>query len=79
MQDPDIAVEIVHIGGFDNVCHAFWQYRFPGDFANPPSPADARALGQVIDRYLEFIDRALADLIAAFPTSPNVLIVSDHR
>jgi Type I phosphodiesterase / nucleotide pyrophosphatase len=76
--DPDLAVEIVHIGGFDNVCHAFWQYRFPGDFTDPPSPEDAQALGQVIDRYLEFIDRGLADLIAAFPTSPNVLIVSDH-
>ncbi len=76
--DPDVVVEIVHIGGFDNVCHAFWQYRFPGDFDEPPSGDDVKALGPVIDRYLEFIDRGLAELVAAFPTTPNVLIVSDH-
>jgi predicted AlkP superfamily phosphohydrolase/phosphomutase len=76
--DPDLSVEIVHLGGFDNVCHAFWQYRFPGDFKSPPAAEDIERLGPVIDLYLEFIVREVGELIAAFPTAPNVLIVSDH-
>jgi predicted AlkP superfamily phosphohydrolase/phosphomutase len=69
----------VHIGGFDNACHAFWQYRFPEDFpADPPDAGDVKNYGPVIDRYLEFIDKRLAKLLAAFPVRPNVIIVSDH-
>lgn len=63
---------------FDKVCHAFWQYRFPNDFADRPKPEDVEALGPVLDRYLEYLDRQFASLIAAFPTSPNVVLLSDH-
>src|SRR5206468_8296375 len=40
--------------------------------------ADVRDLGPVIDRYLGFLDRELADLLAAFRRAPNVMIVADH-
>jgi predicted AlkP superfamily phosphohydrolase/phosphomutase len=77
--DPALSVVMLHVAGFDNVCHAFWQYRFPEDFpANPPSAKDVEHLGTVIDRYLELIDRQLRGLIEAFPSPPNVLIVADH-
>ncbi|HMA19338.1 MAG TPA: hypothetical protein VKO87_00975 [Gemmatimonadaceae bacterium] len=36
------------------------------------------AIGPVVDRYLEFVDKGIATLIASFPERPNVLIVSDH-
>ena len=78
-RDRDVSVLMLHVDGFDSVCHAFWQYRFPEDFPNnPPHQADVEHLGPVVDRYLERIDRQLAALIAAFPSPPNVLIVSDH-
>jgi hypothetical protein len=78
-EDPAVRVVMQHIAGFDNVCHALWQYRFPEDFPTArPAQADIDHLGPVIDRYLESIDRRLAELIAAFPAPPNVLIVSDH-
>jgi predicted AlkP superfamily phosphohydrolase/phosphomutase len=32
----------------------------------------------VIDRFVELVDRQIAEVIAAFPQPPNVLIVSDH-
>jgi len=61
------------------VSHAFWHYRFPEDYPDdPPSPADVSRLGPVVDRYLEHVDRRIGELIASFPTPPNVLIVSDH-
>ncbi|MGK2961920.1 MAG: alkaline phosphatase family protein [Gemmatimonadaceae bacterium] len=75
---PDIEVLIVHFGGLDNVQHIFWQYRFPGDFVKKPTPADVEVLGPVIDRYLEFLDRGIGEMMAAFPSRPNVMIVSDH-
>jgi hypothetical protein len=76
---PEIAVLMVHLPGFDNVCHAFWPYRFPEDFpSDPPAPSDVEELGPVIDRYLMFLDERLGRLIATFPTRPNVIIVSDH-
>ncbi len=79
-QHPDLGALMVYLGGYDMVCHAFWQYRFPEEFAsnNPPAKLDIDRLGPVMDRYLQFLDRQLGDLIAAFSTSPNVLIVSDH-
>ncbi len=75
---PDIEVLMVHLGGLDNVQHVFWQYRFPEDFVNKPAPGDIEALGPVIDRYLEFLDRGIGEMISAFPSRPNVMIVSDH-
>jgi len=75
---PDIEVLIVHFGGLDNVQHMFWQYRFPDDFEIRPAAADIEALGPVIDRYLEFLDRGIGAMISAFPSRPNVMIVSDH-
>jgi hypothetical protein len=76
---PDLDLLALYVGGFDNICHAFWPYRFPEDYPDePPAPDDQRVLGPVVDRYLEFLDRRLAAIAAAFPRRPNVLIVSDH-
>ena len=76
---PDLSVTMLYIAGLDNLCHAFWQYRFPEDFpASPPAESDVVHLGPVIDRYLELVDSQLAELIAAFPSPPNVLVVADH-
>jgi hypothetical protein len=76
---PDLNVVMVYIGGFDLVCHSFWQYRFPDEFKDDgPTRADADRLGPVIDRYLVLLDEHLGRLMAAFPTPPDVLVLSDH-
>ena len=76
--DPEIEVLFVHIGGVDTIEHMFWQYRFPGEFKHKPAQKDVAALGEVIDRYMEFVDRGIAKMIGSFSETPNVLIVSDH-
>lgn len=76
--DPNLEVLIIHLGGVDNVEHVFWQFRFPQDFKHPPLPADVATLGPVIDRYLEYVDRGIGEIISAYPEKPNVMILSDH-
>jgi predicted AlkP superfamily phosphohydrolase/phosphomutase len=69
----------VYIGGLDAVEHAFWQYRFPGDFdTNLPSEQDVRRLGPVIDRYVHYVDERLNRLLLHYAVPPNIVIVSDH-
>jgi hypothetical protein len=76
---PSLPFLGVYLPGLDEVCHAFWQYRFPEAYGDArPSAEDVAELGGVIDRYLEFLDRRLARLIGAFPSRPNVILVSDH-
>jgi predicted AlkP superfamily phosphohydrolase/phosphomutase len=72
-------VAMVFIGGFDLACHAFWRYRFPEAYPTAaPSAEDVARFGPVIDRYMEFLDKRIANLIAAYPSMPNVVLVSDH-
>jgi hypothetical protein len=76
---PSLRFLGIYLPGLDEVCHAFWQYRFPEAYGDAGPSADAVAeLGGVIDRYLEFLDRGLARLLAAYEVRPNVILVSDH-
>jgi predicted AlkP superfamily phosphohydrolase/phosphomutase len=78
-RSPDLRFFGVYLGGFDNICHAFWPYRFPEEYGKKrPAPEDVAEFKDIIDRYLEFIDECLGRLIAAYPEPPNVLIAADH-
>jgi len=77
--ETSLSVLAVYLGGLDGVSHNFWRYRFPEDFSEDvPTPDEVDRLGPVLDRYLEFLDREIGSLIAAFPAPPNVIVVSDH-
>jgi hypothetical protein len=69
---PDIGVLAVYIGGPDTVAHASWQYRFPEDFPGAePATRDIERLGPVLDRYMQFVDRRLGDLVARYDRPPT--------
>jgi predicted AlkP superfamily phosphohydrolase/phosphomutase len=76
---PDLDVVAVYLGGFDTICHAFWQYR-PAGTSTPAgaTSTEAEDLAPVVDRYVRFLDERLGELIRGFPRPPNVIIVSDH-
>src|SRR5262249_48358820 len=74
---PDLPVLAVYLEGFDGICHAFWQYRFPAEFPGEPI-AEARALGELVDRYVQFLDRRIGRLVSAYSVPPNVVVVADH-
>ncbi len=76
---PNLPFLAVYLPGLDNVCHAFWQYRFPEAYGAARAPAvDVAEFEGVIERYLQFLDRGLARLIGRYSSAPNVIIVSDH-
>ena len=76
---PHVGAAFVYVAGLDSVSHVFWRYRFPDDYGDErPTAAEVARFGGVIDRYLEHVDDQLGQLIAAYPTPPNVLVVSDH-
>jgi predicted AlkP superfamily phosphohydrolase/phosphomutase len=78
-REPDLDVVMLYVVDLDNISHALWAYRFPDEFPNArPAKADVDTLGPVADRYVEYLDEQIGRLIRAFPTAPNVLVVSDH-
>jgi predicted AlkP superfamily phosphohydrolase/phosphomutase len=78
-QDRGLDAVMMYSDAFDSISHAYYPYRFPEDFPlRPPAPADVATLGPVMDRYLEWFDGRLGELIRSFPTPPNVIVVSDH-
>jgi hypothetical protein len=77
-EDPALEVLIIHLGGLDNVEHVFWEYRFPEDFKRRPKQRDIEVLGPVIDRYAEWVDKGIGEIIAAYPEQPDVMVMSDH-
>lgn len=69
----------IYVGGLDSAEHAFWQYRFPEEYAaNPPAEEDVKRFAPVIDRYVKFIDERLRVLLTMYQEEPNIVIVSDH-
>ncbi len=77
-EDSTLEVLIIHLGGLDNVEHVFWEYRFPEDFKRKPQQKDIAVLGPVIDRYAEWVDKGIGEIIAAYPEQPDVMVISDH-
>lgn len=72
---PDVL--FLYLRGTDDVQHGFWKFMDPEPFGEVPSEQVA-ALGKVILRYWQWIDREVARLLAIYPAPPLVLVVSDH-
>ena len=78
-QNPKQPFLAIYIDGLDSAEHAFWQYRFPEDYgSNPPAAQDVKRFAPVIERYVQFIDAQLRDLLSLYQQPPNIIIVSDH-
>ena len=76
---PDTRVVALYLGGNDSVSHAFWQYRFPEAFGETaPASTTCESSARSSIGSWDYLDRNLARVIAEFPATPNVLVVSDH-
>ena len=77
--DPDIDVLMMHVAGLDQLCHALWKYRFPDEFpVGSTTSEEQQRFGIVMDRFVEYLDQRLGELVGSFPEPPNTLVLSDH-
>ncbi len=72
-------VTAVAFYGVDTVSHLAWHYMEPARFpAISIPPGDLRKFGGLIDRYYEFVDGMLGELVRAAGADANVVVFSDH-
>ncbi|MBN2564379.1 MAG: alkaline phosphatase family protein [Candidatus Eisenbacteria bacterium] len=67
----------VYMKGVDGVCHLYWVDMIPGS-GPPVSDAETEMFGEVIPRYYEEMDLALADFIDKADENTTVILTSDH-
>jgi predicted AlkP superfamily phosphohydrolase/phosphomutase len=73
---PDLL--FLYLRGSDNVQHAFWFHRAPGESLAPVDEVERRLFGGVIDGYYTWLDETLGRFMAAHPRDTTFAIVSDH-
>jgi len=72
---PDLL--LYYINSTDALTHVLWKYAHPAGFPEVESKARER-FAQTLDRYYEWVDEALGQILSAYPAGTNVLLLSDH-
>ncbi len=67
----------VYLRGTDDVQHAFWKFMDPEPFGNV-SEDQVRALGKVIEKYWQWIDARVGEILSHYDDNTLVLVISDH-
>lgn len=83
-QQPELTA--LYFRGTDNTQHLFWKDRLAARsgariarlFANEIDPAHTRMYAPVIDRYYDFLDEIVGEVVAMLEPDTAVLVLSDH-
>jgi len=67
----------VYLRGTDDVQHGFWKFMDPRPFGDVPSE-QVEKFGKVIERYWQWIDGHVGEILAHYETPPLVMVMSDH-
>ena len=78
LQEGDYHLVAHYLNGPDIASHYFWKYLFPEEWDEPLPAEDLRRYGPVIERYYEFVDDAIAPLLAQASPQCVVILLSDH-
>jgi predicted AlkP superfamily phosphohydrolase/phosphomutase len=70
-------VSIVYLRGVDTASHKFWSAAHPGEVGFPVSQTENRVFGRTVERYYEYADEMLGDLIEEFGDG-TIVVCSDH-
>jgi predicted AlkP superfamily phosphohydrolase/phosphomutase len=80
---PDLTA--LYFRGNDNTQHLFWKYRLAEHNAAVASllydelePDDVQRLGAVVDRYYDFADELIGEVLAMLDPGTAVMVLSDH-
>jgi arylsulfatase A-like enzyme len=67
-----------YLNGTDIASHYFWKYRFPGEWSDPIPPDELKLGREIIPRYYEWTDEAIAPLLDRADARTLVVVLSDH-
>jgi len=67
----------LYLRGTDDVQHGFWKYMDPEPFGDVPAELQGR-FGEVIDRYWQWTDAAIGEIVSRFGPDALIVVVSDH-
>ncbi len=69
---------VVYLRGVDSTSHKFWPAAHPGEVGFKVSRSEAGVFGNTLERYYEYADEMLGDLLDAFGGGGTVIVCSDH-
>ncbi len=67
-----------YLRGTDMVSHYFYEYLKPRTEPHGTDPAKVAAFGQVVQNYYDWADEVVGEVLAWFPPTRQVVMVSDH-
>ena len=70
-------VSVVYLRGVDTASHKFWADAHPGEVGFPVSQTESRVFGATVERYYEYADEMLGELVDDFGEG-TILVCSDH-
>lgn len=71
-------VTVIYLRGVDSTSHKFWPAAHPGGVGFEVSRSEAGVFGNTLERYYEYADEMLGELVAAFGDGGTVIVCSDH-
>ncbi|MBL8897511.1 MAG: alkaline phosphatase family protein [Planctomycetes bacterium] len=77
-KDGRADLSMIYFGGADVLGHRFWRFAYPKGFRETPSEAEQAQLGLLIEHYYLHLDRVIGELVAAWPSGTDFVVVSDH-
>jgi len=75
---PPADLTLLYVGGVDVLSHRFWRHHQPGAFRHAAPAGEQAALGDLVRRYVRWVDGLIGELLALAGPGVNVLVVSDH-
>jgi len=71
-------ITVVYLRGVDSTSHKFWPAAHPGEVGFEVSRSEAGVFGNTLERYYEYADEMLGELVEAFGEGGTVIVCSDH-
>ncbi|NNE43109.1 MAG: hypothetical protein HKN12_02785, partial [Gemmatimonadetes bacterium] len=77
-RDRDWRLFGVYFRSVDLSHHLTWKFHRTAADGNPAGAPDARRLGDVVERYHEFMDGVVGEVLAQVPPEATIILLSDH-
>jgi predicted AlkP superfamily phosphohydrolase/phosphomutase len=78
MRSSRTDVLMIYLRGVDTVSHRFWASAHPREVGFRVSRTEVRVFGKTVERYYEYADEMLGELVDGFGEGATVILCSDH-